>query len=44
MFAYHLTVPARRHSSCNIKMDFLATAAATGFSAGAIHQRQPRHA
>ena len=34
MFAYHLTVPAGV-TQLNIKMDFLATAAATGFSAGA---------
>jgi len=34
MFAYHITVPAGV-TQLNIKMDFLATAAATGFSAGA---------
>ena len=34
MFAYHLTVPAGT-TQLNIKMDFLATAAAAGFSAGA---------
>ena len=34
MFAYHLTVPPGV-TQLNIKMDFLATAAATGFSAGA---------
>jgi predicted metalloprotease with PDZ domain len=34
MFAYHITVPAGA-TSLDIKMDFLATAAAAGFSAGA---------
>jgi len=34
MFAYRLTVPAGT-TQLNIKMDFLATAAAAGFSAGA---------
>ena len=34
MFTYHLTVPAGT-SSLDVKMDFLATAAAAGFSAGA---------
>ena len=34
MFTYHLTVPAGA-TALNIKMDFLATAAASGFSAGA---------
>ncbi len=34
MFAYHITVPAGT-TQLNIKTDFLATAAATGFSAGA---------
>lgn len=34
MFAYHLTVP-QGVTTLNVKMDFLATAAPTGFSAGA---------
>jgi predicted metalloprotease with PDZ domain len=34
MYAYHLTVPAGT-TSLSIKMDFLATASPTGFSAGA---------
>ena len=34
MFSYHITVPAGT-TQLNIKTDFLATAAATGFSAGA---------
>jgi len=34
MYAYHLTVPAGT-TQLNIKMDFLATAAASGYSAGA---------
>jgi len=34
MFAYHLTVPAGT-TQLNIKMDFLATAPASGYSAGA---------
>ncbi len=34
MYTYHLTVPAGVNT-LNIKMDFLATAAAAGFSAGA---------
>ncbi|MDE1154805.1 MAG: M61 family peptidase [Acidobacteriaceae bacterium] len=34
MFAYHLTVPAGA-TSLTVKMEFLATAAAQGFSAGA---------
>ncbi len=34
MFAYHLTVPAGA-KSLTVKLDFLATAAASGFSAGA---------
>jgi predicted metalloprotease with PDZ domain len=34
MFAYHLTVPAGT-TQLNIKMDFLATAAASGYSSGA---------
>ena len=34
MYSYHLTVPAGA-TSLNVKMDFLATAAASGFSAGA---------
>ena len=34
MYAYHLTVPAGV-TQLNVKMDFLATAAAQGFSAGA---------
>ena len=34
MFAYHLTVP-RGAARLTVKMDFLATAAAAGFSAGA---------
>jgi len=34
MFAYHLTVPAGT-TQLNIKMDFLATASAAGYSAGA---------
>ena len=34
MFTYHLTVPTGT-TSLHIKMDFLATAAASGFSAGA---------
>jgi predicted metalloprotease with PDZ domain len=34
MYAYHLTVPAGANQ-LSIKMDFLATAAASGFSAGA---------
>lgn len=34
MYSFHITVPAGV-SSLDIKMDFLATAAATGFSAGA---------
>ena len=34
MYAYHITVPAGT-TQLNIKMDFLATAAAQGFSAGA---------
>ncbi|MBB5063004.1 M61 family metallopeptidase [Granulicella mallensis] len=34
MYAYHITVPAGA-SNLDVKMDFLATAAAQGFSAGA---------
>ncbi len=34
MYSYHITVPAGT-TSLNVKMDFLATAAASGFSAGA---------
>ena len=34
MFAFHLTVPEGA-STLDVKVDFLATAAATGFSAGA---------
>ncbi len=34
MYAYHITVPAGT-TQLNMKMDFLATAAAEGFSAGA---------
>lgn len=34
MFAFHVNIPSGA-SSMNVKLDFLATAAATGFSAGA---------
>ena len=34
MYAYHITVP-QGTTQLNIKMDFLATASAEGFSAGA---------